>query len=166
MLGRDTGVEQAQRPMVKISFRSIPNPSHCAVFFAASLALVAFSRAQAGPSGTLETKSFSISIEVKCEEGEVTCDNVKYVGTNKKTGESVELTGKTAHHMDKEGNPGRFLGYIFKNKGVTYFLSDEGSLRVTKGDEVLLEENGTWTWDNSAGEAADSRKKADSHKRP
>ena len=166
MLGRNTGVEQAQRPMVKTSLRTISNRSFGAAFFAASLAVVAFSSAHAGPSGTLETKSFSIAIEVKCEEGEVTCDNVKYVGTNKRTGESVDLTGKTAHHMDKEGNPGRFLGYIFKNKGVTYFLSEEGALRVTKGDEVLLEENGTWTWDDSAGEAADSHKKSDSHKRP
>ncbi|HLW34353.1 MAG TPA: hypothetical protein VKS98_01725 [Chthoniobacterales bacterium] len=124
------------------------------------------SRAHAGQNGTLETKSFSISIEVKCEEGEVTCDNVKYVGTNKKTGESVELTGKTLHHTDKEGNPGRFLGYIFKNKGVTYFLSDDGLLRVSKGEEIVLEERGTWTWDESEGEAADSHKKADSPKRP
>lgn len=104
---------------------------------------------------------------MKCEEGEVTCDNVKYVGRNKKTGESVELTGKTAHHMDKEGNPGRFLGYIFKNKDVTYFLSEDGLLRVTKGDEVLLEENGTWSWaDNAEDSAADSQKKADRPKRP
>ena len=109
----------------------------CVTFVALGL-----SRAHAGQTGTLETKSFSISIEVKCEEGEVTCDNVKYVSRNKKSGESLELTGKAAHHMDKEGNPGRFLGYIFKNKNVTYFLSEEGLLRVTKGDEVLLEENG------------------------
>jgi hypothetical protein len=127
---------------------------------------VAVSRAHANQTGTLETKSFSISIEVKCEEGEVTCDNVKYVGTNKKTGESVELTGKTAHHMDKDGNPGRFLGYIFKNKAVTYFLSEDGLLRVTKGDEVLLEENGTWNWDDTAdASATDSHKKADAHQR-
>lgn len=152
--------------MVRRSLNSIPKRSYHAAFLATSMALVAFARAHAGSSGTLETKTFSISIEVKCEEGEVTCDNVKYVGTNKKTGESLELTGKTAHHPDKEGNPGRFLGYIFKNKGVTYFLSEDGSLRVTKGDEVLLEENGTWTWDDSAGEAADSHKKADAPKRP
>ena len=93
-------------------------------------------------------------------------DQVKYVGTNKKTGESVELIGKTAHHMDKEGNPGRFLGYIFKNKGVTYFLSEDGLLRVTKGDEVLLEEKGTWTWNETSESAADSGKKVDSPKRP
>lgn len=151
--------------MVRRSLNSIPKCSYRAAFLAAALALVAFSRAHAGSSGTLETKTFSISIEVQCEEGEVTCDNVKYVGTNKKTGESVELTGKTAHHKDTEGNPGRFLGYIFKNKGVTYFLSEDGLLRVTKGDEVLLEESGTWKWDD-AEEAADSHKKSGSPKRP
>src|SRR5436305_5472267 len=86
MLGCNTRVDQAQPLMIR-------------TFFAASLALIAFSRVQAGPAGTLETSSFSISIEVKCEEGEVTCDHVKYVGTNKKTGESVELIGKTAHHL-------------------------------------------------------------------
>ena len=96
-----------------------------AAFCATALSLIAFSRAQAGSTGTLETKSFSIAIEVRCEEGEVTCDDVKYVGTNKKTGESVELIGKTAHHMDKEGNPGRFLGYIFKNKGVRLAMGDD-----------------------------------------
>lgn len=152
--------------MVKKSFHSGPTPSRRAAVCVTALALIAFSRAHAGPTGTLETKSFSIAIEVRCEEGEVTCDDVKYVGTNKKTGESVELTGKTAHHMDKEGNPGRFLGYIFKNKGVAYFLSEDGLLRVTKGDEVLLEEKGTWTWDESSESAAESRKKVDSPKRP
>ena len=166
MLGCHDRRDHAQPLMVTTLFRST-RPLFCrAAFFAATLAVIAFARAHAGSTGTLETKSFSISIEVKCEEGEVTCDNVKYTGTNKKTGESVELTGKTAHHMDKEGNPGRFLGYIFKNKGVTYFLSDDGLLRVSKGDEILLEEHGTWTWDDNADSAADSRKKADSHKRP
>src|SRR5436190_19678779 len=152
--------------MTKKSFHSMPMPSCRAAVCVTALALIAFSRVQAGPTGTLETKSFSIAIEVRCEEGEVTCDDVKYVGTNKKTGESVELSGKTAHHMDKEGNPGRFLGYIFTNKGVTYFLSEDGLLRVTKGDEVLLEEKGTWSWDESSESAAESRKKIDSPKRP
>ncbi|HEY6071716.1 MAG TPA: hypothetical protein VIU85_10110 [Chthoniobacterales bacterium] len=120
------------------------------------LLLLVSARVQAGPTGTLETSSFTIKIDVHCEEGEVTCDDVKYVGTNKKTGESLELTGKTAHHMDADATPGKFLGYIFKNEGVTYFLSEEGMLRVTKGDQVLLKENGTWTWADSS-EASDRR---------
>jgi hypothetical protein len=81
---------------------------------------------------------------------------VKYVGTNKKSGETVELTGKTAHRTGADGTPGQFLGYVFKNKGVQYFLSEEGVLRITKGDDVLLVEHGTWTWDESS-EASDRR---------
>lgn len=130
-------------------------------FCVSVLALIALSRADAGSTGTLDTSTFEIRIEVRCEEGEVTCDDVKYVGKNKKTRESLELTGKTAHHMDADGTPGRFLGYIFKNEGVTYFLSEEGMLRISKGEKVILEENGTWTWDESR-EAADRR--SDSNK--
>lgn len=143
--------------MARNSFRSSPTQPYRAAFCAAAFALIALSRLQAGTTGTLETPSFKIKIEVRCEEGEVTCDNVKYAGTNKKTGESLELTGKTAHHVGADGTPGRFLGYIFKNESVTYFLSEEGMLRVTKGEKVLLEENGTWTW-NDSGEASDHRK--------
>ena len=128
-----------------------------AVFYCAVLMLLGFSRLCAGPTGTLETSTFTIKIDVRCEEGEVTCDDVRYAGTNKKTGETVKLTGKTAHRMDADGTPGRFLGYVFKNKGVQYFLSEEGMLRVTKGDDVLLEEKGTWTWDESSEEASDHR---------
>lgn len=126
-------------------------------FFSGTLLLLALSRLCAGTTGTLETPTFTIKIDVRCEEGEVTCDNVKYVGTNKKTGESVEMTGKTAHHLDADGTPGRFLGYVFKNKGVQYFLSEEGMLRVTKGDNVFLEEKGTWTWDELSAEGSDHR---------
>lgn len=125
--------------------------------YCAAFALIAFSRLEAGTTGTLETPTFKINIQVRCEEGEATCDYVGYVGTNKKTGEKPELTGKTAHHMGADGTPGRFLGYVFKNKGVQYFLSEEGLLRVTKGDDVLLEEKGTWTWDDSSEEASDHR---------
>ena len=116
--------------------------------------MLAMSLSQAGTTGTLDTPSFKIRIDIRCEEGEVTCDDVRYVGKNKKTGETLELTGKTAHHIDAEGTPTRFLGYIFKNDDVTYFLSEEGELRVTRGEKVLLKEKGTWTWDDSA-EASD-----------
>ena len=116
-----------------------------AAFFGAMFLAASVSTLQAG-TGTLDTPSFKITIDVRCPEGEVTCDDVKYVGVNKKTGEKIKLTGKTAHHYDADGTPTRFLGYIFKNDDVTYFLSEEGQLRVTRGDEVLLKENGTWTW--------------------
>jgi hypothetical protein len=124
--------------------------SHRRALICGAVVLVAISSSQAGTTGALDTPSFKIEINVRCEEGEVTCDDVGYVGKNKKTGETLELTGKTAHHMDADGTPTRFLGYIFKNEGVTYFLSEEGLLRITKGEKVLLQENGSWTWADSA----------------
>jgi hypothetical protein len=117
----------------------------CAVFFGTVFLAVSIAALQAG-TGTLDTPSFKITVDVRCPEGEVTCDDVKYVGVSKKTGESLTLTGKTAHHLDADGTPTRFLGYIFKNDGVTYFLSEEGKLRITRGGKVLLKESGTWTW--------------------
>ena len=116
-----------------------------AVFFGAAFLAVSIAALQAG-TGTLDTPSFKITVDVRCPEGELTCDDVKYVGKNKKTGETLRLTGKTAHHYDAEGTPTRFLGYIFKNDDVTYFLSEEGELRITRGEKVLLKESGTWTW--------------------
>ena len=121
-----------------------------AAFICAVLVMLAMSSSRAGTTGTLDTPSFKIKIDIRCEEGEVTCDDVGYVGKNKKTGETLELTGKTAHHMDGEGTPTRFLGYIFKNNDVTYFLSEEGELRVTRGEKILLKEKGTWTWNDLA----------------
>ena len=123
--------------------------------FAVVVLVASMSALQAG-TGRLDTPSFKITVDVRCPEGEVTCDDVGYVGKNKKTGETLELTGKTAHHMDGEGTPTRFLGYIFKNNDVTYFLSEEGELRVTRGEKVLLKEKGTWTW-NDLAETNDHR---------
>ena len=139
-----------------MQLRSISIRFRRVAFCGATLVLLTLSRLQAGTTGTFETATLKVKIEVRCEEGEVTCDDVGYVGKNKKTGETLELTGKTAHHMNADGEPGRFLGYVFKNKGVQYFLSEDGLLRITKGDDVLLEEKGTWTWDDSA-DAADHR---------
>ena len=114
--------------------------------FAVVVLVASMSALQAG-TGRLDTPSFKITVDVRCPEGEVTCDDVKYVGVNKETGEKIKLTGKTAHHYDADGTPTRMLGYIFKNDDVTYFLSEEGELRITRGDKVLLKESGTWTWE-------------------
>lgn len=139
-----------------VQLHFMPSRARRIALLGGALVSLALSQLHAETTGTLETPTFTIKIDVRCEEGEVTCDDVKYVAKNKKTGESLELTGKTAHHMDANGTPGKFLGYVFKNKGVQYFLSEAGLLRVTKGDDVLLEENGTWTWDDSS-EASDHR---------
>lgn len=92
----------------------------------------------------LNTTNFTITITVKCPEGEVTCNNVSYVGVSKKNGQNITLKGKTLHTKGAGGTPGRFLGYEFKNGGVRYLVTEEGSLIVSQGDKVLVEESGKW----------------------
>jgi hypothetical protein len=94
---------------------------------------------------TLDTPSFTIRIEVRCPEGEVTCDDVSYRGENKRTKRSANLEGRTAHSMcaDKV-TPGRFLGYVFRRGNFTYFVSDAGELIVRDGEKVIVQESGVW----------------------
>jgi hypothetical protein len=94
---------------------------------------------------TLDTPSFTITVDVRCEEGNVTCDDVRYVGTSKKTGKAIRLTGRTRHTTCADGvTPCRFLGYEFKNGATVYFLSDGGELVVERRGKTLLREQGEW----------------------
>jgi hypothetical protein len=94
---------------------------------------------------TLTTASYKITIEVRCPEGDVTCDNVKYIGVSRKSGKSITLTGKTVHTTGADGvTPSRFLGYEFKSEGTKYFVGENGELRITRGSKVLVHETGEW----------------------
>jgi hypothetical protein len=94
-------------------------------------------------SSTLTTPSFVIEIKVNCAEGNVTCDNVTYVGTSKKSGKSITLRGRTKHSMCADGvTPCGFQGYEFRNGATYYRVLEDGSLLVTQGEKVVLEEKG------------------------
>jgi hypothetical protein len=68
---------------------------------------------------------------------------VTYTGTSKKTGKSIRLRGKTLHTW-KDGVPGRFLGYEFRNGKTHYQVLEDGSLVITLGTKVILSEHGEW----------------------
>lgn len=94
---------------------------------------------------TLTTPSFVIDIKVNCEEGNVSCDDVSYTGTSRKTGKSIKLRGKTMHTLCADGvTPCRFLGYEFRNGKTSYKVFEGGELSVTQGKKVILEEKGEW----------------------
>lgn len=94
---------------------------------------------------TLTTPSFIIQIHVNCAEGNVTCDDVTYIGTSKKTGESIKLRGKTKHGMCADRvTPCGFQGYEFWNGQTYYRVLDNGDLSVTRKNKVLVEERGRW----------------------
>jgi hypothetical protein len=108
------------------------------------LAIVLILAAASSLADTLTTPSYKITI-VGCDEYVVSCDTVKYVGVSRKTGKSIALTGRTVHTTGADGvTPSRFLGYEFKNGRTTYFVGEEGELRVTQDSKILIEERGTW----------------------
>lgn len=93
----------------------------------------------------LETPSFLVRIDVHCAEGNVTCEDVTYTGTSRKTGKSISLKGRTKHSKCVDGvTPCAFQGYIFQNGTVTYLVLSDGELVVVKDNKTLLREQGTW----------------------
>jgi hypothetical protein len=97
------------------------------------------------PGRVLDTPHFLVRIEVRCAEGEVTCDDVVYAGRNKRTGASVTIVGRTSHTLCADGvTPCRFLGYAFETGGFRYFVGEDGQLLVRKGAKVLVQEFGSW----------------------
>ena len=97
---------------------------------------------------TLTTDNFIIEIERGCEEGVVTCDNIKFtyvlVGFDKKQ----TAIGKTVHTKCADGiTPCRFQGYEFLDDGAKFFIYDSGVLEVTnsEGHQLLLEQ-GKWQY--------------------
>jgi len=104
-----------------------------------------------GAEDRFETANFVILIDQRCPEGYVTCDDVKYVGTSKKTGKSITLIGSTVHSIGADGvTPSHFQGYKFKSGTVEYFVSIHGYLEVKKGGKVILYEEGKWDWEKRA----------------
>jgi len=99
------------------------------------------------PAGTLTTQSYVVTIESNCAEGEVTCDKVTYAGTEKKSGHTSTLKGRTLHAPCKDGvTPCRFLGYEFKSGRTTYRVLEDGTLTITRAGEVIVREKGRWEW--------------------
>lgn len=100
---------------------------------------------QAGAAEVLETPSFVVKIEVRCAEGNVTCDDVLYTGTSRKTGKSISVKGRTMHSTCADGvTPCRFQGYTFNNGKVNYTVLEDGTLIVMNGKKTLVDEKGEW----------------------
>jgi hypothetical protein len=93
----------------------------------------------------LRTPTYVVKITENCQEGEVGCRDVKYVGTNIKTGKSITLKGKAVMRMCPDRvTPCSHDGYTFKNGSVEYRVTPDGLLVVSHGTKVLVEELGEW----------------------
>ncbi|WP_217363337.1 hypothetical protein [Duganella rivi] len=113
-------------------------------FLLASAALLFMPFAHA-EDNVLETPSFIVKIDVRCAEGNVTCDDVIYTGTSRKTGKSISVKGRTMHSTCADGvTPCRFQGYTFYNGKINYTVFDDGTLVVMNGKKTLVSEKGEW----------------------
>jgi hypothetical protein len=84
-------------------------------------------------------------VDQHCPEGYVTCEDVRCLEIDKKTGKSIILLGRTVHATGADGvTPSHFLGYMFKSGQLTCFLGENGELQVSRGTKVVLEERGIW----------------------
>lgn len=100
--------------------------------------------AQAGTL-TLETRGFTVQIDVQCPEGEVVCERVRYTGVRKRDGNRIELQGRTLHvPCADRATPCRFLGWQFDHGDTRYFVSEQGELLVEQAGRVLVRESGQW----------------------
>jgi hypothetical protein len=90
-----------------------------------------------------ETKTYFIMISEKCDQGDIEC-NATYVGTNKQSGASILLKGKSALRMcnNDPNTPCGVDGWDFANGSVDYFFITNGGLSLNvsiKGKAVLNE---------------------------
>ncbi|MBK6636402.1 MAG: hypothetical protein IPH08_19015 [Rhodocyclaceae bacterium] len=99
----------------------------------------------------LETENHTVEITPHCAEGFVTCEQVSYKSVNKKTGTALALRdGVTVSTTCADGvTPCRFVGYSFRNGKRVYFVGEDldgegGTLSISKGNKVLLQERGLW----------------------
>lgn len=112
---------------------------------AAVLCLSLDAQADDSDGQVLETASHRVTITERCDEGEVSCDTVEYVGRDKKSGASIRLTGTTRMVMCADRVTPCHVGYYeFRNGPYTYLVYPQGFLEVHRGKQVILSENGEW----------------------
>ena len=114
-------------------------------FGAAALLLLGTTLLQpAAAQEVLVTPGFVVTI-IGCGDGVVSCEDAKYVGVSRKTGQVLTLKGKTLHTMAADGvTPNRFLGYEFRNGQTVYRVTLDGELEVKQGGRALVNEKGKW----------------------
>lgn len=109
------------------------------------LAVTAARAADAPRVMELDTPGYTVRLEIRCDEGEVSCDRVTYTGTSRRSGAAITLPGATWHTPCADGvTPCRFQGWQFRHGATVYRVTEGGRLIVTQGTKALVEEQGTW----------------------
>ena len=93
----------------------------------------------------VETKTYDISIQDHCPEDEYGCKNITLVAINRISKNKIMATGKALFNPCKdEITPCHFLGYVFRNKNMVYFVSANGSFSIKENNKQIFTESGEW----------------------
>lgn len=84
-----------------------------------------------------ETDDLWIKIINLCEEGEMSCDKMVYIGLNKKTGDYITLSGKSVISKSNYN----FLYYEFINNDTKYLITRDNTLEIMQGGKLILSKN-------------------------
>jgi hypothetical protein len=93
---------------------------------------------------TLDTKSFTVKITEVRQTNVMNCLWATYDGFDKAYHRGIVIKGQDTYAAGADGAPNRFLGWTFINPPITYFVSEQGHLKVTEGTNVLVSEQGKW----------------------
>lgn len=95
---------------------------------------------------TLLTDTYSIQIQRECEEGNVTCDKIRFTYTVAGSDAPRVAMGSTVHSTCADGiTPCAFRGYAFSSESHQFFILSSGTLEVMDYEgNLLLTEPGAW----------------------
>ena len=114
--------------------------------WSAIAATLAFAAPWKADATTLVTEQFVIVIVEQCLEGDVACNNVKYTGVSRSTGESLTLQGRAWVRMCPDTvTPCQHVGWVFKKGEYVYRVRETPpTLEVERNGKTLLEQKAIW----------------------
>ncbi|MEH6565655.1 MAG: hypothetical protein V7756_10070 [Halopseudomonas sp.] len=110
-----------------------------------SLAALLLSSSLLAGERVLITPSFELSLDSRCAEGEVSCNDYTLQGLERENGRPFMLQGRSMHTTCADGvTPCRFLGYRFDQSSRSFLITEDGLLNIYHGDNLILHEQGRW----------------------
>ncbi|WP_267226612.1 hypothetical protein [Dyella silvae] len=94
----------------------------------------------------LSTPARIVIVLVLCDEGEIDCPDVLYVGVDRASGEVTQLKGADwVRRCPRQNEPCQHIGFKFSSKSSDYYITDNGTLTIqsTRGEQ-LASEHGKW----------------------
>ncbi len=95
----------------------------------------------------ISTENYDVTINFRCDMGFIDCNNIEYVGVNRKTGAAISLEGGKFSYFDKKNEIRIPDEFTFLNGEIEYVVTlkaNYGFLKVIdkRNEKVILEEMG------------------------